>query len=349
MMYDAPKKHGAPPGSLIYTGSQQHESFKLTCISFNETDFEETVFKDFTSCQASLKNKCVHWINVEGIHDSALIEQIGAVYKLHPLTLEDVMHPEQRPKCEDYDHYLMATLKMLWYSTKIESEQLTLILLENTVITFQEPENVDAFDIIRQRLRASKGRVRKMGADYLFYALMDAVVDCYFKVVESLGDRIETAEEQIIDRQSHQELLELYQIKRELIFLRKQVWPLRDMINHINREPHLLIQESSGLYFRDLLDHSIRIIDSVESQRDLIAGLMDVHLSYNSNRMNEVMKTLTILSSIFIPVTFVAGVYGMNFKFMPELNSPYGYAAVWGLMLLVMGSMLVYFKRKNWF
>ena len=254
-------------------------------------------------------------------HDSALIEQIGAVYKLHPLTLEDVMHPEQRPKCEDYDHYLMATLKMLWYSTKIESEQLTLILLENTVITFQEPDNGDAFDIIRQRLRASKGRVRKMGADYLFYALMDAVVDCYFKVVESLGDRIETAEEQIIDRQSHQELLELYQIKRELIFLRKQVWPLRDMINHINREPHLLIQESSGLYFRDLLDHSIRIIDSVESQRDLIAGLMDVHLSYNSNRMNEVMKTLTILSSIFIPVTFVAGVYGMNFKFIDRKST----------------------------
>lgn len=348
-MINTKHKHGAPPGSLIYVGPKQFVNSTITCISFNENEISELRFTDFESCLNSLKTNRVHWINVEGVDNINLIDAIGKAYSLHPLTLEDILHLEQRPKCEDYEHYIMATLKMLRHTSTIESEQLSLILLQNTVISFLQPDNGDAFDIIRNRLKASKGRVRKMGADYLFYALMDAVVDWYFHVIEALGDRIEKIEEDIMEDQNRYDLLELYRIKRELIFLRKQVWPLRDMISTLNREPHALIQESSTLYFRDLLDHSTRIIDSVETQRDLIAGLMDVHLSSNSNRMNEVMKTLTILSSIFIPVTFIAGVYGMNFKFMPELESKYGYGAIWLVMISIMGGLLLYFKRRKWY
>jgi magnesium transporter len=343
------QKYGAPPGSLIYVGPKQHVSSKITCISFNENEILEASYSDFESCNASLLKNHINWINIEGVDNVKLIDAIGIAYKLHPLTLEDILHLEQRPKCEDYEHYLMATLKMLRYTSTIESEQVTLILLQNTIITFQQPDNGDAFEVIRNRLKAAKGRVRKMGADYLFYALMDAIVDWYFHVIEALADRIAKIEEKIMEEQEHKDLMELYRIKRELIFLRKQVWPLRDMISALNREPHALIAESSTLYFRDLLDHSTRIIDSVESQRDLIAGLMDVHLSSNSNRMNEVMKTLTILSSVFIPVTFIAGVYGMNFKDMPGLYKPYGFAIIWGLMLVIMGGLLFYFKRKKWF
>ncbi len=339
---------GAPPGSLFYNGEQTTERVKITLIEFNEEEFFEQEFFDLSDCLAHVKDNMIKWINVEGVHNTALIEKIGQLYNIHPLTLEDIVHIDQRPKFEDYDHYLVAILKMIMYDTEVHSEQLSLVLLKNTVISFQEPEGGDAFDVIRTRLRQAKGRVRKLGADYLFYALMDAVVDWYFNALEKIGDKVEDIEEEIINQPKRESLIQLYNLKREVIYLRKQVWPVRDMISNLLRSDSEHITQNTQLFFRDLQDHSTRIIDTVETYRDLLGGIMDIYLSTNSNKMNEVMKVLTIMSSIFIPVTFIAGVYGMNFEFMPELKSPYGYIGVWVLMLSVIGGLVIYFKRKKW-
>ena len=262
--------------------------------------------------------------------------------------MEDIVHVDQRPKFEDYEHYVVSIMKMISYNDAVISEQLAIVLCENTVISFQEPHSGDAFDIIRLRLRQSKGRVRKLGADYLAYALMDAVVDCYFTAIEKIGDKIEEIEEEIISDSDKKSLLQLYHLKREMIYLRKQVWPMRDMINNMIRSETKLINDSSDIYLRDLSDHVTRIIDTVETYRDLLSGIMDIYLSTNANRMNEVMKVLTIMSSIFIPVTFIAGVYGMNFENMPELKTQNGYFITWGVMLFIIIGLIVYFKRKKW-
>jgi magnesium transporter len=343
-----PQNIGAPPGTLYYTGHQTGERIKITLIEFNESEFFERQFYDLSECRSHFKDTMVKWINVEGVHNTALIEKIGQMYNIHPLTLEDIVHIDQRPKFEDYDHYLVAILKMIKYDTSVHGEQLSLVLFKDTVISFQEPEGGDAFDIIRNRLRQAKGRVRKLGADYLFYALMDAVVDWYFNAIEKIGDKVEAIEEEIINEPRRESLIQLYNLKREVIYLRKQVWPLRDMIGNLLRSDSEFITANTQLFFRDLLDHSTRIIDTVETYRDLLSGMMDIYLSTNSNKMNEVMKVLTIMSSIFIPVTFIAGVYGMNFDYMPELKSPYGYAGVWALMLCIMGGLGIYFKKKKW-
>jgi magnesium transporter len=239
-------------------------------------------------------------------------------------------------------------MKMIGYTTEVKSEQLAIVLFENTVISFQEPNNGDAFDIIRNRLRQAKGRVRRSGADYLAYALMDAVVDCYFTAIEKIGDKVEEIEEEIISGYDKKSLMELYHLKREMIYLRKQVWPMRDMINNMIRSETTLINPTSDIYLRDLSDHVTRIIDTVETYRDLLSGIMDIYLSTNANRMNEVMKVLTIMSSIFIPVTFIAGVYGMNFDNMPELHTRNGYFITCGVMGAIIIGLVIYFKRQKW-
>lgn len=339
---------GAPPGTLYYNGEETDSKVKITLIEFNETEFIEREFYNLDECMLHFKDDMTKWINVEGVHDTELIEKIGKRYNIHPLTLEDIVHVDQRPKFEEYDHYLVAILKMIMYDETVYVEQLSLVLVDNTVISFQEPDGGDAFDVIRTRLRQGKGRVRKLGADYLFYALMDAVVDYYFYIIEKIGDKVERIEEEIINEPRRESLIELYNLKREVIYLRKQVWPLRDMLSNLLRSETTFITANTQLFLRDLQDHSTRIIDTVETYRDLLSGIMDIYLSTNSNKMNEVMKVLTIMSSIFIPVTFIAGVYGMNFEFMPELKSPYGYAGIWIVMLGVMGGMVYYFKRKKW-
>lgn len=339
---------GVPPGTLIYTGDSKTERIKISLIEYNETEFIEQEFYDLSECISHVKPHLVKWINVEGIHKTEVIEKIGKLYDIHPLTLEDIVHVDQRPKFEDYDNYVVAIMKMISYDTKVYAEQLSIVLFDNMVISFQEPQGGDAFDIIRNRLRQAKGRIRKCGADYLAYALMDAVIDCYFNVIERIGDTVEKIEEHIIAHSSKSSLIQLYELKREMIFLRKQVWPMRDMISNMVRSETKLINPSTDIYLRDLQDHVTRVIDTVETYRDLLSGIMDIYLSTNSNKMNEVMKVLTIMSSIFIPVTFIAGVYGMNFEFMPELKSPYGYAITWGVMLSVMIGLIIYFKRKKW-
>ena len=339
---------GAPPGTLFYNGEERTDRIKITLIEYNESDFFEQEFYDLSDCLSHVKPNMIKWINVEGLHKPELVEKIGKIYNIHPLTMEDIVHVDQRPKFEDYEHYVVAIMKMISYDNKVNAEQLAVILCENTVISFQEPDGGDAFDIIRARLRQSKGRVRKLGADYLAYALMDAVVDCYFTAIERIGDKIEEIEEDIIGASDKKSLLELYHLKREMIYLRKQVWPMRDMINNMVRSETILINPTSDIYLRDLSDHVTRIIDTVETYRDLLSGIMDIYLSTNANKMNEVMKVLTIMSSIFIPVTFIAGVYGMNFDNMPELRTQNGYFIIWGVMLSVIVGLLIYFKRKKW-
>lgn len=339
---------GAPPGTLIYNGEIRTDKVKITLIEYNDLEFFEQEYYDLADCISQVKPNMVKWINVEGLHDTGLVEAIGKIYNIHPLTLEDIVHVDQRPKFEDYEHYVVAIMKMISYTTEVEAEQLSIVLCEHTVISFQEPHKGDAFDIIRNRLRTNKGRVRKLGADYLAYALMDAVVDCYFTAIEKIGDKIEEIEEDIINSSDKKSLLQLHHLKREMIYLRKQVWPMRDMINNMVRSETQLINPSSDIYLRDLSDHVTRIIDTVETYRDLLSGIMDIYLSTNANKMNEVMKVLTIMSSIFIPVTFIAGVYGMNFENMPELKTETGYFVTWGVMLTIIIGLIIYFKRKKW-
>lgn len=339
---------GSPPGTLFYNGEETTARIKITLIEFNETEYFEEEFFDLSDCLMHVKPNMIKWINIDGVHNTALIEKIGQLYNIHPLTLEDIVHIDQRPKFEDFENYILSIMKMISYDREFSSEQLSIVLLENTVISFQEPDGGDAFDIIRNRLRQCKGRVRKLGADYLFYALMDAVVDCYFNVIERIGDKVEHIEEEIMNEPKKESLNELYKLKREVIFLRKQVWPLRDMIGNLIRSETEFITPNTQLFLRDLQDHSTRIIDTVETYRDLLSGIMDIYLSTNANKMNEVMKVLTIMSSIFIPITFIAGVYGMNFEYMPELKSPIGYFLVWGVMISVALGLVVYFKRKRW-
>jgi magnesium transporter len=339
---------GSPPGTLFYNGEVRNEPVKITLIEFNETEFFEDEYYNLEDCISHVKPNMVKWINVAGIHNTDIVEGIGKIYDIHPLSLEDIVHIDQRPKFEDYEHYVIAMMKMITYSKQVDSEQLAIILLDNTVISFQEPQGGDAFDIIRNRLRTAKGRVRKLGADYLAYALMDAVVDCYFTCIEKIGDKVEEIEEDIINNSDKKSLLELYHLKREMIYLRKQVWPLRDMINNMVRSETHLMNPSTDIYLRDLSDHVTRIIDTVETYRDLLSGIMDIYLSTNANKMNEVMKVLTIMSSIFIPVTFIAGVYGMNFQNMPELKTKDGYYFIWGVMISIITGLLIYFKRRKW-
>lgn len=343
-----PINHGAPPGTLIYMGPPRTEKPKFTLIEFNENEYTEKEFHEMNECLTSTRKGFIKWINVDGVHQTEFIEALGRHYDLHPLTLEDIVHVDQRPKFEDYEDYIFCIMKMITFREETQSEQLSLILKGDTVISFQEPTGGDAFDIIRSRLKQGKGRVRKCGPDYLFYALMDAVVDWYFIVIEKIGDRVELIEEEIMTTPGKQTMYQLYGLKREVIQLRKQVWPLRDTINNLARTENELITENTHLFLRDLNDHTIRIIDTVETYRDLLSGIMDIHISSNSNKMNEIMKVLTIMSSIFIPVTFISGVYGMNFDNMPFQKNENGYVFVWLIMLGAIGGLLYYFRRKKW-
>lgn len=339
---------GAPPGTVVYYGEDRSEKVKITLIEYNEKEMIEKDFYDFSECTSNMNSDMVKWINVDGIHDASLIERIGKHFKIHPLTLEDIVNTNQRAKFEDYENYVVSIMKMIYYDTELHSEQLTVVLMEGMVISFQEAQGGDAFDLIRNRIRQGKGRIRRMGADYLAYALIDAVVDCYFTILERIGDKIELLEEELITEPSKSTLQQLHHMKREMIFVRKAVWPMRELIGNLERSETNLIQPSTGIYLRDVHDHTIRVIDTVETFRDLLSGMMDIYLSSVSNKMNEVMKVLTIITTIFVPVTFIAGVYGMNFDNMPELHTKNGYFIVCGIMVLIIVALVIYFRRRKW-
>ncbi|MCE7066893.1 magnesium/cobalt transporter CorA [Dyadobacter sp. CY326] len=342
------------PGTLTYIGPEIELKTKIRRIIYNEEIFKNDAVKSLHECSPEpADKKTVTWLDVDGIHETSLIAKLGNLYKLHPLLLEDVVNTEHKPKLEIYDTgHLFLTLKMLHVDTEspicISSEHVSFVLSENYLLSFQEELTTDIFTPVLDRLQASVGKTRRNGPDYLLFALMDIVIDNYFIVLEKLGDSLDSVEDQVIKGNEGLSLNELYSLKRELTTARRLIWPMRDMINQLIREDNPLIQKESIPYFRDLYDHIMQVLDTVDSYRELVASLADVHLSTISNRMNSVMKTLTIFSAVFMPLTFIVGVYGMNFENMPELKLQYGYYYVWGLMAVVTTGLIFYFKSKKW-
>jgi magnesium transporter len=344
------KKAGLPPGSLVHIGEKKSEKARIRLIDYSEDHFEEMDLSDIEESFSYRDKDSVTWINVDGIHQVEIVESIGRHYELHPLVLEDILNTDQRPKMEDYEEYLFLILKMITYDEAqklLHMEQVSVIVGPRFVISFQESEG-DVFESVRERLRKGKGRIRKQGPDYLAYALMDAVVDNYFLVLEKIGEDIEELEEEVIGKAVPETVESIHNLKRELLFLRKSVWPLREAVASLEKGESSLIQERTTVYLRDVYDHTIQVIDTIETYRDMVSGMMDVYLSSLSNRMNEVMKVLTIIATLFIPLTFIAGIYGMNFKYMPELEWHDGYFVVWAVMIAVAVSMLFYFRKKKW-
>ncbi|MBD3415290.1 MAG: magnesium/cobalt transporter CorA [Candidatus Aminicenantes bacterium] len=343
-------KIGLPPGTPVYMGEREREKIKISVIDYDPQNVTQKEISQIKECCSYQDKETVTWINIDGIHEAEVIKHIGKDFNLHPLTMEDIMNPGQRPKVEQFDHYIFIVLKMLSYEEeekKVTEEQVSLILGKNYVLSFQEKEG-DVFNPVRERIHHDLGRIRKSGSDYLAYSLTDVVVDHYFLILEKLGDKVEHLEESLTGGQDDKMLQQIHSLKREMILLRRSVWPLREMINSLERLESSLIQKETLRFFRDVYDHTIQVIDTIETYRDMIFSLHDTYLSTISNRMNEVMKVLTIIATIFIPLTFIAGIYGMNFELMPELKWPFGYFAVLGVMALVALVMVIYFKKKKW-
>jgi magnesium transporter len=344
------KKIGLPPGTPVFVGEQKAEVAKITILDYDETQFQQREVKEVEECFLFRETPTVTWINVDGLHDIDVIEKIGKHFDMHPLILEDIVNTQQRPKMEEFEKYIYIVLKMLYYDEETEGtqvEQVSLILGENYVISFQEREG-DIFNPVRERIRNGKGRIRKMGPDYLAYALLDAVVDHYFTILEKDGEKVEILEDDVIKDPNPDTFQDIHKLKRDMIFLRRSVWPLRELINGLERVETALIRKSTRIYLRDIYDHTIQVIDTLETYRDMLSGMHDTYLSSVSNRMNEVMKVLTIIATIFIPLTFIAGIYGMNFEFMPELKWHWAYFTVWGVITVIAVLMVIFFKRKKW-
>ncbi|MFD1820323.1 magnesium transporter [Pseudarcicella hirudinis] len=346
------KNLGTSPGTLTYIGEEVQYATKISLIEYNEFFCKESKLKKLIECKIEDKPDEIIWLNVDGIHEPKVVETIGHVYGLHPLVMEDIVNTQQKPKFEYFNEdQLFLTLKMIEYNPHtrdIEVEHLNFILGHKYLISFQEERNRDVFENVKIRLKASAGKTRKNGSDYLLYALMDLVVDNYFLVLEKIGEDLERLEEEIIHSARQRSLNELYQMKREVMLMRKIVFPLREMLVGLIREEAPLITENTTIYLRDVYDHVSQVLETIDSYRELITSLMDLYLSQVSNKMNNVMKVLTVISVIFIPLTFLAGIYGMNFDNMPELHWHYGYYGVWGIMIALVIVMLLWFKRKDW-
>ena len=343
------KKAGLPPGTLIHVGEKKLEDARITLIDYNEEDFQERELDSIDECFPYMKTPGITWVNIDGLHDTEIIDNIGKQFDLHPLVLEDILNTEQRPKMDDMDEYLFIVAKMIYFNSRddnVKFEQISLVLWENFVLSFQEDLG-DVFDPVRDRLRKGKGRIRKMGPDYLMYTLLDALVDSYYDVLEKISDRVENLEGDLLNSPEPETMQVIHHMKRELVFLRRSVWPLRETISRLEKSEVSLIGENTVLFFRDVYDHTIQVIDTIETCRDLVSGMMDLYMSTISNRMNEVMKFLTVIATIFIPLTFIAGIYGMNFEYMPELKWHWGYPAAWAAMIIIGIFFIIWFKRKK--
>jgi magnesium transporter len=344
------QKEGQAPGTLIHVGEQKTDKTRITVIDYDDNNFLEKEVAAVEDCFPFRDTSTVTWINVDGVHDPQVIEKLGTHFGLHPLVLEDIMNTSQRPKLEDMGETLFVVARMMEFdeaSGAVGTDQLSLIVGKNFLLSFQERPG-DEFGPVRERIRRGKGRIRKMGPDYLAYSLLDAVVDHYFVILERLGEHVETLEDELVLDPRKETLHEIHNLKREMIFLRKSVWPLREVIAGLERTESALIQDSTNIFLRDLYDHTIQVIDNVETFRDMLSGMLETYLSSVSNRMNEVMKVLTIISTIFIPLTFIVGVYGMNFDNLPEIHWRFGYFFVWGIMIVVGLFMAAFFRRKKW-
>ncbi len=346
----APRRAGESPGTIAYLGKVREHKVKIELIDYNKDELTEKNLKDIGEALVYRDKPSVTWLNITGVHDTRVIEAVGEKFELHPLILEDITNTTQRPKIDDYGDYLFIVAKMSYYSpdqNNIIGEQVSLIVSPNFVISFQEQKE-DILDPLRERIRSDKGKIRKMGTDYLAYAIIDAIVDHYFVILEQVGEEIEEIEEKLIGDIEQSTLNHIYRLKRELIYLRKSIWPMREVVGNMLRGDYKLIAKTTGVFLRDVYDHTIQVVETIETFRDMVSGMLDLYLSNVSNRMNEVMKVLTIFAAIFIPLTFIAGVYGMNFEYMPELKWRFGYPALWVVFISLSVGMVLYFKKKKW-
>lgn len=344
------KQLGQIPGSVIYTGKKQSQKLSIEAFDYNKDSCHEIELISIEEAfNFGLENN-ITWINLNGLNHEKEIESLGENYNLHPLVLEDIVNISQRPKIDEYEDYIFVVLKMLYYddNAQIVSEQVSFVLGSDYVLTFQESEG-DVFDSVRDRIRQGKGRVRNMGADYLLYILVDAVVDHYFHILEILGDKIEDFETAIFGgKVTDDASKEIQNLKREILRVRRAIFPLREVISRIEKNDNTLIHSKTITYYRDIYDHLIQVTENIDIYREMVWSLMDMYMTTISNKMNEVMKVLTIMASIFIPLTFIAGIYGMNFEYIPELQYRNGYFVVWGIMIAIFLGMLFYFKKKKW-
>jgi len=338
------------PGILVHVGEQKIETARITLMAYDQARLEEKKLDSIEESFAFKDTPPVSWINIDGLHEVELIEKICTHFNIHPLTQEDILNTGQRPKVEDFEEYVYLVFKMLKFDETtghITPEQVSLIVGPHYLLSFQEIEG-DVFEAVRERIRKGRFHIRKSGPDYLAYALLDNVVDHYFLILEKMGERIEHLEERLYGEPTPEILQAIYDLKRELIYFRKQVWPVREVLSSWQKAESSIVREANKVFIRDVYDHTIQVIDTIDSFRDIISGVMDLYLSTVSNKMNEVMKVLTIMATIFIPLTFVAGIYGMNFKYMPELEWKWSYPVLWILLVVIFCGMMLYFKRKKW-
>jgi magnesium transporter len=351
------EKSGLPPGSVVYVGKERAHVVEIRVLDYDRDSYWDSSTLDWQDIQRRHAAPTTTWLNIDGLHEVSVVEDVGRMFGLHPLTIEDIVNATQRPKIDIFDDYLYLVVKMPLYDEeekRVEMEQVSFVLKAGLLITFQEKKG-DVFDGVRRRITANKGRIRKMGGDYLTYALLDAIIDSYFGILERIGEYVEILELELVGDPRPATLHKIHELKREMILLRKSVWPLREVVSSLQRDEIPLISEAAAPFFKDIADHVIQVLDIVETFRDIVSGMLDIYLSSISNKMNEVMKVLTIFAAIFIPLTLVAGIYGMNFNperspfNMPELNWAYGYPFALGLMAAMAGGMLIYFKMKKWF
>jgi magnesium transporter len=344
------EKAGMEPGSLVYVGNKRRRPSNISVVDYDLKTFSHREVKHITDTFPSRNNHKNSWINIEGSLDSDSMEAFGKYFRIHSIVLENILHMDQRPKLEDMESHIFVSLKILFFdkkSNETRSEQLSLIVFSKTLITFEERPS-DIISQVRKQLSNKKGRMRKMGAGFLAYSIIDAVVDNYFLHIEDLGDTLEELEEEVMSEPTDATLQKIHDSRQELMFIRKNIWPLRELISHINRMDSKIFPDDMDIYLRDLHDHIVQIIDTLDTFRDMLGNMLDVYLTSVNNKMNSVMKVLTVIATVFIPLTFVTGIYGMNFEYMPELAHPLGYPVVIGGMLLVGIGMFIYFKKKRW-
>jgi magnesium transporter len=345
------KKAGLSPGSLVYIGEDRKKTNKITVIDYDEKNIQQKNIKKIEECFVYKTKPSITWIDIDGIHDTSIFTKLGDCYGFHPLILEDILNTDQRPKVEDFQNYLFIVVKMLSYDQKkkvVNDEQLSLILGSNFLISFQDNKKGDIFIPLRERLKNNQSRVRKTGADYLAYSLLDAVVDNYFSILEEIGEDLELLEDKLLHNPNEQVLQEIHHLKREMIFLRKSIWPLREVISHLMRSETILIKNTTDIYLKDVYDHTIQIIDTIEAYRDILASSLDIYLSSVNNRLNSIMKVLTAITTIFMPLTFITGLYGMNFKYMPLVELSGGFFIVLAASLVIVVIMLIFFNKRKW-
>lgn len=338
------------PGTITYIGNKKATETNLEVIDYNTENYERFTSTNPEDAFKFEEENKITWVNINGLNQIGEIQKLGKYYELHPLIREDIVNTNQRPKIDEYEGYLFIVAKMLYHNEdgQLANEHLSLVLGKNYVLTFQEAEG-DVFEAVRQRITDNKGQIRKRGADYLMFSLLDAVIDSYFSVIEIISDKIEMLEEQLFTAQPNDEItFEIQELKREILRVRRAVFPLREVLSRLEKIDSDLINEKTKNYLRDLYDHILQVSDNIEVYREMAWGLMDMYMTTISNKMNEVMKVLTIMASIFIPLTFIAGIYGTNFEYVPELQWHYSYFVFWGVMIVIFLLMLYYFKRKGW-